>query len=253
MTSPQPSNQSSENGNSDPISNPSLFAPPLSTEKKETHNKKFIALFIGGISINETEKDVLSVLEKIAKISYLKLIRKKGCTENKGFGFIHVSSMEEAEKINNSDIIINGKRAETYIAKSRREARNRVFSERNKKLFVGGLNPNTESKKLKELFQEFGSLLRAYVITDSTTKKSRCFGFLEFSDDSSAEKVLEKKNFKLDGHVIEVRSMLLKTEILDMQRGGKSPNPWGFGNKLLIVLNPNFWNFFIRKTIFFKT
>jgi RNA recognition motif-containing protein len=141
------------------------------------------------------------------------LIRKKGCNENKGFGFIGVPNLEEANKINNSDIIIHGKSAETYIARSRMEAKNRIVSERYKKLFVGGLNMETESKDLKDFFKKFGSLNRAYVITDSITKTSRGFGFLEFNDLESTKKVLTIKSFKLDGNMIQVKPMMLRAEL----------------------------------------
>lgn len=148
----------------------------------DERDSKFITMFIGGIGTSEKENDVLSILQNFAKINYFKLILKPNSNISKGFGFIHVPDLEEAEKINNAKILINGKMAETYVAKPRKEARKRVFTERFKKIFVGGLNPNTTNESLKECFGKFGKLLRAYVISDSATKKSRCFGFLEFDN-----------------------------------------------------------------------
>lgn len=191
-----------------------LVKDQIFSEKKSSSTKeRYIQLFIGGIAIQDSEKDVLDVLQPIAKVLFVKLIRKKGHNENKGFGFVGVPNIEEANKINQSDIVINGKRAETYVARSRMEAKNRIISERYKKLFVGGLNMETESKDLKDYFKKFGSLNRAYVITDSVTKTSRGFGFLEFNDLASTKKVLTIKSFKLDGNMIQVKPMMLRAEL----------------------------------------
>lgn len=210
-TQPILSKDPSSTHNSTKHSSSSDFSSYLNNSQAK--NPKFITMFIGGIATSETEEDVLPVLQKIAKINYFKLIKKPNTNQNKGFGFIHVSNKEEAEKINKAKIIINGKLAETYIAKPRREARKRVFTERFKKVFVGGLNPNTTHEGLKECFGCYGKLLRAYVISDSNTKKSRCFGFLEFDDEEVADKILKIKLFNLDNHVIEVKEMMLKTEL----------------------------------------
>ena len=177
---------------------------------------RYINIFIGGVGIDETENTVLEEINKIVKVRYLKLIREKNKTENKGFGFIHVANMEEANLILNHEIRINGKLSETYIAHPRREARRKIHSDRNKKIFIGGLTLQTSSKDLKNFFSQYGvvgELLRAYVIYDSKTQFSRCFGFLEFDNEFDPENILKTKHFKLNEHIVEAKSMMLKKEI----------------------------------------
>merc|ERR1719281_95296 len=49
-----------------------------------------------------------------------------------------------------------------------------------RKVFVGGLNPTTTTEDLRAYFTEFGVVTDACVITDSSSKASRGFGFVEF-------------------------------------------------------------------------
>jgi len=49
-----------------------------------------------------------------------------------------------------------------------------------RKVFVGGLNPTTTTEDLRNYFSEFGTVTDSCVITDSSSKASRGFGFVEF-------------------------------------------------------------------------
>merc|ERR1719506_1721713 len=49
-----------------------------------------------------------------------------------------------------------------------------------RKVFVGGLNPTTTTEDLRAYFSEYGVVTDSCVITDSSSKASRGFGFVEF-------------------------------------------------------------------------
>jgi hypothetical protein len=51
-----------------------------------------------------------------------------------------------------------------------------------RKVFVGGLNPTTTTEDLRSYFSDFGVVTDACVITDSSSKASRGFGFVEFEE-----------------------------------------------------------------------
>ena len=51
----------------------------------------------------------------------------------------------------------------------------------NKKLYVGNLNYNTTEERLRELFEQYGKVMSAKVVTDFNTGMSRGFGFIEMS------------------------------------------------------------------------
>lgn len=61
-----------------------------------------------------------------------------------------------------------------------------------KSLYVGGIPWKTTAEELEEAFSEFGDVVKAVVITDKETGKSRGFGFVEMADDNEAEVAIQK-------------------------------------------------------------
>ncbi|MBU0957850.1 MAG: RNA-binding protein [Nanoarchaeota archaeon] len=73
------------------------------------------------------------------------------------------------------------------------------------KIYVGNLPYSVTFDKLKELFQEFGDIEEATVITDKYSGRSKGFGFVTFKDDASVEKAVADMNGKeIDGREIKV-------------------------------------------------
>lgn len=71
------------------------------------------------------------------------------------------------------------------------------------KLFVGGLPYSITNQKLNEIFAAFGQVISATVITDKFTGQSKGFGFVEMTDDASAQEAIKK----LDGTEMEGRRL----------------------------------------------
>lgn len=73
------------------------------------------------------------------------------------------------------------------------------------KLFVGSLPWSVNDQKLKETFEQHGSVLSAKVIMDRDTNKSRGFGFVEMENSSDASKAIKALNeTEIDGRNIVV-------------------------------------------------
>lgn len=68
-------------------------------------------------------------------------------------------------------------------------------------MYVSNLGFHTSDDDLKKLFEAFGVVSSAKVITDRETGRSRGFGFVEMSSDSDASKAMGS----LDGKEIEGR------------------------------------------------
>ena len=73
-------------------------------------------------------------------------------------------------------------------------------------IFVARLNFDTDSDTLREVFESFGEVDTAKVITDHFTGKSRGFGFVEMPNDDEAYAAIERLNdTDLDGNTIVVK------------------------------------------------
>lgn len=66
----------------------------------------------------------------------------------------------------------------------------------NNKLYVGNLPYGLTSEQLGALFQEFGTVIKADVVEDKYTKKSRGFGFVELESEAAAKAAVEALNEK---------------------------------------------------------
>ena len=56
-----------------------------------------------------------------------------------------------------------------------------------KKLYVGNIGPGADEASLEALFSVFGTVERAYIITDRQTGESKGFGFVVMSSDDEAQ------------------------------------------------------------------
>jgi RNA-binding protein Musashi len=71
------------------------------------------------------------------------------------------------------------------------------------KMFIGGLSWQTTPEGLKEYFAKFGDIAEVMVMKDPTTRRSRGFGFVTFSDPKSVDNVLANGSHELDGKKID--------------------------------------------------
>ncbi len=61
-------------------------------------------------------------------------------------------------------------------------------------IFVGSLPFRLEETELKELFEEYGEVASAKIITDKFSGRSKGFGFVEMPNDEEAQKAIDGLN-----------------------------------------------------------
>jgi len=72
-------------------------------------------------------------------------------------------------------------------------------------LYVGNLSFGTTDDQLREMFEQYGNVVSAKVITDKYSGQSRGFGFVEMSSTSESEAAISGLNGKsLGGREISV-------------------------------------------------
>eukprot|EP00890_Picochlorum_soloecismus_P006627 jgi/Picsp_1/78/NSC_00078-R1_heterogeneous nuclear ribonucleoprotein a2 b1-like protein len=79
------------------------------------------------------------------------------------------------------------------------------------KVFVGGLSWETTDVKLKQYFENFGSVQEAFVSYDRNTGRPRGFGFVVFVDPLVADKVVAQQH-TIDRREVEAKKALPKEE-----------------------------------------
>ena len=72
-------------------------------------------------------------------------------------------------------------------------------------MYVSNLSFHTTDDNLKELFEKFGAVSSAKVISDRESGRSRGFGFVEMAVDAEAKKAIQELNNKeIEGRAISV-------------------------------------------------
>jgi len=72
-------------------------------------------------------------------------------------------------------------------------------------IFVAGLSFKVNDADLANLFEEYGSITSAKVITDRQSGRSKGYGFVEIADNEAAEKAIAELNgAEFDGRTLSV-------------------------------------------------
>lgn len=91
-------------------------------------------------------------------------------------------------------------------------------------IFVGSLPFRLDEAELKELFEPYGEVASARIITDKFSGRSRGFGFVEMPDDVAAQKAIDElNNAEVGGRAIVVN----KSE----ERKGSDRRSFNGGNR----------------------
>src|SRR5688572_11538053 len=98
------------------------------------------------------------------------------------------------------------------------------------KLFVAKLPQNVTSERLKAMFESYGNVLDAKVITDRDTGMSKCYGFVEMSSEEGAKAAIENLNgVEMEGKEVLVKESDPAPRSNDRGRGGPRPGGGGSG------------------------
>ncbi len=97
-------------------------------------------------------------------------------------------------------------------------------------IFVGSLPYQLKEEDLRELFEAYGEVSSAKLIIDRETGRSKGFGFVEMSDDESAQKAIDGLNgIEVSGRSIAVSQAEERKAGGGDRRGGFSGGNRGGG------------------------
>lgn len=100
------------------------------------------------------------------------------------------------------------------------------------KLFVAKLPQNVTSERLKAMFETYGSVIDAKVITDRDTGMSKCYGFVEMSSEDGAKAAIENLNgVEMEGKEVLVKESDPAPRSNDRGGRGGAPRPGGGGGR----------------------
>ncbi|KAL3320777.1 hypothetical protein Ciccas_000548 [Cichlidogyrus casuarinus] len=87
----------------------------------------------------------------------------------------------------------------------RRNEHNDRKTEQFRKLFIGGLPPQTTEETLKHFYSQWGELVDCVVMKDPKTKRSRGFGFVTFKEPEQLDSAQNDRPHVIDQKTVETK------------------------------------------------
>jgi cold-inducible RNA-binding protein len=82
-----------------------------------------------------------------------------------------------------------------------------------KNIFVGNLNFNATEEAVRSLFERYGAVNSARIMTDRDTGRSRGFAFVEMENETEADQAINALNgYQMEGRTLNVNEARPKPE-----------------------------------------
>ncbi|KAK9800727.1 hypothetical protein WJX73_000776 [Symbiochloris irregularis] len=159
-----------------------------------------VKLFLGGLSWETTEEKVRDYFGQFGEIADVTIMKDRLTDRPRGFGFLTYVDEAVAERVVQQAHTLDGRQI---------DAKRSVPQElrpRSKKIFVGGLAPDTTDAQFRGYFEAFGTISEAQIMQDHSSGRSRGFGFITYTDDAAVDRVFAAgQRHDLAGKRVEVK------------------------------------------------
>ncbi|KAL6574846.1 hypothetical protein OROMI_012131 [Orobanche minor] len=176
-----------------------------------------LKLFVGNLPFSVDSAALAGLFQQAGGVETVEVIYDKATGRSRGFGFVTMSTIEEAEaaaqKFNGYELEGRALRVNSGPPPPKRE--NGLFrgfrgpegmsSTDTNKLHVGNLSWDVDNLALETLFSEQGNVKEARVVYDRESGRSRGFGFVTYSSPEEVNNAIEVLDgTDLDGRPIRV-------------------------------------------------
>lgn len=160
-------------------------------------------LFLGGLSWETDEVKLRSYFSKFGHVEDVVVMRDKINRNPRGFGFVTFLNEDAAAAACRESHCIDGRTIDAKPSVPQGEG----SRPRSKKVFVGGLAPDTSDEEFRDYFTRYGAVAEATIMVDHTSNRSRGFGFVTFEDEASVQEVFKTGALHtVSGKQVEVKS-----------------------------------------------
>ncbi|XP_041086254.1 heterogeneous nuclear ribonucleoprotein D0-like isoform X2 [Polyodon spathula] len=175
-------------------------------------------IFVGGLSWDTTKKDLKDYFCKFGEVVDCTLKLDPITGRSRGFGFVLFKEADSVDKVMvQKEHKLNGKVIDPKKAKAMKT------KEPVKKVFVGGLSPDTPEEKIREYFGGYGEVESIELPMENKTNKRRGFCFITFKEEEPVKKIMEKKYHNVGLSKCEIKVAMSKEQYQQQQQhwGGR--------------------------------
>jgi len=174
-------------------------------------------LFIGGLGRSVTEEGFVEYFAQWGQMSDSVII-KDGNGQSKGFGFVTYETVEQTDTClavkKEKGHKLGGKDIEVKRAIPRDMSEDPEQTQKNTRMFIGGLGQDLCEEQIKSYFEDNFSCVVEVVdlirekkdsVPQGQTPRLRGFGFITFEDCDIVDKLCIMKSHEIDGRTVTVR------------------------------------------------
>ncbi|XP_039649342.1 heterogeneous nuclear ribonucleoprotein A/B-like [Perca fluviatilis] len=182
-------------------------AVTCSASRKENVGKMF-----GGLSWETSKKDLKDYFTKFGEVTDCTIKMDQQTGRSRGFGLIFFKDSASVEKVlEQKEHRLDGRGIDPKKAMAMKK-------DPVKKIFVGGIDPDTSKEVIQEYFGSFGDVGTIELPQDPRTEKRRGFVFITYKK-TSVKKVMETKYHNVGGRKCEIK-IAQPTEVYRQQQYG---------------------------------
>jgi len=198
--------------------------------------EKGTKLFIGGVSWETTDVAFSNFFSRFGEVKDAVIMRDSMTGRSRGFGFVTFADPASADKVlATTPLELDGRTMDPKPAVPKEQMSRGGGSGESgatpvKKLFIGGLSPDTQQSEFQEYFAQFGSVQDAIIMMDNNTGRPRGFGFVTFDTVEAAEKVMAAGSHIITNKQVECKRAVPKSQSIPTRsRGGYGGGRGGYG------------------------
>ncbi|KAM7278074.1 hypothetical protein ACFE04_005208 [Oxalis oulophora] len=172
----------------------------------EPSSEEEAKLYVGNLPFDVDSEQLAELFNQVGVVEVAEVIYNRETDTSRGFGFVTMSSVEEAEKavetLHRRDFngrLLNVNKA---AAKGSRPERSQSFGP-STKIYVGNLPWSIDEGRLEQVFSEHGKVVEAKVVYDRESGRSRGFGFVTMASETEVNDAIAA----LDGQSLDGRSI----------------------------------------------
>ncbi|XP_072965410.1 28 kDa ribonucleoprotein, chloroplastic-like [Typha angustifolia] len=164
-------------------------------------------LFVGNLPYDTDSEKLAQLFEQAGVVEVAEVIYNRETDQSRGFGFVTMSTVEEAEKAvemfhryDTNGRLLTVNKAAPRGARVERTSQESIPSLR---IYVGNLPWQVDDARLEQVFSEHGKVVDARVVYDRETGRSRGFGFVTMATQSELDDAIAA----LDGQSLDGRAL----------------------------------------------
>lgn len=166
-------------------------------------------LYVGNLPFDVDSERLANVFNEAGIVEIAEVIYNRETDQSRGFGFVTMSTVEEAEKavemFNRYDLGGRPLTVNKAAPRGSRPERPPRVNEPSYRIYIGNLPWQVDDSRLEQVFSEHGNVVSARVVYDRETGRSRGFGFVQFSTEAEVEDAIAALDGQsLDGRTIRV-------------------------------------------------